>query len=177
MAYAVSAWFDPTLEDQVRAIWRILSEAALSSTLHTGPYRPHVTLGICEELDRGSFSSDLHRALQTSRAGIPVALPSLGVFHNDPPVLFLGVTVSRALLELHALVHRLLARHGRRPHDYFLPDRWNPHCTLAPSIETTKLMQAVALSSELKLPLVGAIRHLGIIDTPAEVELEAIKLE
>jgi 2'-5' RNA ligase len=173
MAFAVSAWFDAALEARVRAIWKLLSEASLSSDLHKGPYRPHITLSIYDELDRSAFSGALRGAVQ-AHAGLPVALPSVGVFNNDPPAIFLGVTVSQALLNLHALVGRLLVAYGKGPHGYFLPDRWNPHCTLAPAIEPTKLAHAMILLSELKLPLVGSIERLGIIETPAEVELEAI---
>jgi 2'-5' RNA ligase len=175
MAFAVSAWFDPALEARVRAIWRLLGEAGLSSDLHEGPYRPHVTLGIHDELDRSAFSAALRGALR-GRGGLPVALPSLGVFANDPPTLFLGVTTSQALLDLHALVHRHFRAHGKGPHAYFLPDRWNPHCTLAPAIAPAELARAMILLSEQKLPLVGRIERLGIIETPAEVELEAIDL-
>ena len=175
MAFAVSAWFDAALEGRVRAIWRLLSETNLSCDLHKGPYRPHITLGICKELDRSAFSAALRGAIQ-GHASLPVALPSLGVFNNDPPAIFLGVTVSPALLDLHALVHRLLIAQGKGPHVYFLPDRWNPHCTLAPAIGPAELARAMILLSELKLPLVGSIERLGIIETPAEVELEAVDL-
>jgi 2'-5' RNA ligase len=173
MAFAVSAWFDAALENRVRTIWRLLSESHLSSALHEGPYRPHITLGVYEELDRNAFSGALRRAIRSLRRP-PVILSSLGVFNNDPPVIFLGVTVSPDILDLHALVHRLFHAHGQGPRAYFLPGRWNPHCTLAPAIEPTKLARAMAFLTEMKLPLVGSIERLGIIDTPAEVELEAI---
>ena len=173
MAFAVSAWFDAVLESRVRATWRLLSETTLSSALHEGPYRPHITLGIYEQLDRSAFSGALRRAIQ-AHASLPVVLPSLGVFNNDPPAIFLGVTVSQALLDLHAIVHRLFTAHGQGPFVYYLPGVWNPHCTLAPAIEPTKLARAMILLNEMKLPLVGSIERLGIIETPAEVELEAI---
>jgi 2'-5' RNA ligase len=175
MAFAVSAWFDAALEGRVREIWKLLSETGISSTLHEGPYRPHITLGLYEELDRSAFAHAL-RASMRNRAGLPVVLPSIGVFHNDPPTLFLGVTVSPALLDLHDRVHRLSTAHGAGPRDYFLPGRWNPHCTLAPAVEPTTLAKAIVLLSDLELPLTGSIERLGIIDTPAEVELEAIAL-
>ncbi|RIL05360.1 MAG: hypothetical protein DCC71_10520 [Proteobacteria bacterium] len=173
MAFAVSAWFDAALESRVRAIWTLLSESDLSSAFHEGPYRPHITLTVCEELDRSAFSGALRQAIGNSRP-LPVILPSLGIFNNDPPAMFLGVTVSRDLLDLHAVVHRLSTAYGRGPRAYFLPGRWNPHCTLAPAIAPTELARAMVLLSEMKLPLVGSIERLGIIDTPAEVELEAI---
>jgi 2'-5' RNA ligase len=175
MAFAVSGWFDAALESRVRTTWTLLSEAALSSAYHEGPYRPHITLAIYEQIDRTAFSAALHRAVQ-GHAGLPVVLPSLGVFNNDPPAIFLGVTVSQALLDLHAIVHRLLTAHGQGPRAYYLPGRWNPHCALAPGMAPAKLAAAMILLSEMKLPLEGSIERLGIIDTPAEVELEAIEL-
>lgn len=175
MAFAVSAWFDAALEGRVRSIWRLLSERHLSSSLHEGPYRPHITLGVCEELDRSAFSSALRRAIPSSRR-LPAVLPSLGVFNNDPPAIFLGVTVSPDLLDLHALVHRLFPAHGQGPSAFYLPSRWNPHCTLAPAVGPTELARAMILLTEMKLPLMGSIERVGIIDTPAEIELEEITL-
>ena len=177
MAFAVSAWFDVNTENKVRDIWRILHESEVSSRFHTGPYRPHLTLGVYESADVEELVQQLGRYTQ-QRTAFPISLSSLGIFcgmpgddSRVPRTLFLGVTVTRLLQELHADVHLLLGRLGSEPRPYYLPECWNPHCSLAVDLEATELVRAVDICQTTTLPICGQVDRIGIIDTPAEVEL------
>jgi hypothetical protein len=57
-----------------------------------------------------------------------------------------------------------------------MPGRWNPHCTLAPDLTNAKLPDFAEFGATLKLPIEGTIDRIGIIDTPAEIELKEILL-
>ena len=175
MAIAVSAWFDSPTEDSVRGIWSQLASRGISSLLHDGPYRPHVTLGIYEELHVPEFSKALREAVIDVEP-FECQMPLIGLFPNKPVVGFLGVTQTAGLNHLHQNVHQLMARFGTSPRPYYLPDNWNPHCSLAPDLSSESLGDFLQVAKELKLPLKASINRIGIIDTPAEMELESIKL-
>ena len=176
MAIAVSAWLDPQTESQVRDIWKSLHEAGLCSTLHLGPYRPHITLGVYQQLESlSTFTQALHQ-VAANTLSVECIFASLGIFLNERPVVFLAATVSEPLRALHVQVHQVLAQYGSDPIVYGLPNRWNPHCTLEPFVEKSKLTSVVDFLNELELPIVGTINRLGIIDTPREVELDEIYL-
>ena len=176
MAIAISAWFDPLTEARVRDIWQALHERNLCSTLHVGPYRPHMTLGVYQQLDSLPALTLALRQLTEQTAGFDCRFSSLGLFVNERPVVFLAATASEALSSLHVQVHQVLARYGRNPVAHGLPNYWTPHCTLALSLERAKLTPVLDYLLALDLPIVGQINRLGIIETPTEVELDEFPL-
>jgi len=174
MAIGVSAWFDPTSEKHVREIWKNLHGQGINSTLHTGPYRPHITFGIYNKLDVDGFMAAISK--KSKELGpLPFMLPSIGIF-SEPLAGFLNVTVTGQLLKVHSIIHKAMAAHGADPVPYYLPDRWNPHCTLAPDMSKEKLPDFARYAAGLQLPIEGMIDRIGVIDTPAEIELSEIKL-
>ena len=175
MAYGVSGWFDVATEARVRSVWGALHAEGLCSVLHEGPYRPHVTFGVYEEMDIEALRSELG-AFAGGVAPLECKLAYAGLFNNEPPVLFLAMTLSPAVLNLHFEIHGRMAKHGAGAKPYYLPGRWNPHCTLSPAIDKGTLPKAWALVQKAELPIVGRIDRLGLVDTPAEVELGALPL-
>lgn len=175
MVIGVSAWFDVRTESAVRDIWRMLADAGISRTLHHGPYRPHVTLAVYETIDRPTFTAALRRHLASVRS-FPVVFSGLGVFLNNPPTAFLSVTLSERLRQLHCDAHELLEHTGRGAVAYHLRDRWNPHCSLALELPGPTLPKAVEFLRTLSLPFEGLVDRVGIIDTPAEIELDVVPL-
>jgi 2'-5' RNA ligase len=171
MAYAVSAWFDPDLERRVRGVWGELYAHGVASTFHVGPYRPHVTLGISEMVDRERLGDALRSTVRRFEP-LPSVLSSVCFFTGARPTVYLGITPRAELLDLHAAVHELLGAHGSGPVVYYLPGRWNPHCSLISGAEAVDRAAALTQLAELELPFRGTIDRLGLIDTPAEIELD-----
>ena len=174
MAIGVSAWFDEESELHIRAIWQCLHEQKINSTLHLGPYRPHITFGINDQLNVNEFVGTLSEELK-GNGPFPFILPSIGIF-SEPLAGFLNVTVTGQLLKVHSIIHKAMAAHGADPVPYYLPGRWNPHCTLAPDMSKEKLPDFARYAAGLQLPIKGMINRIGVIDTPAEIELSEIKL-
>jgi hypothetical protein len=175
MAYAVSGWFDEATAAQVHEIWNNLHESGICSVMHEGPYRPHVTFGIYEGLDVEALRVALGNYTE-GLAPLPCKLAYVGIFNNDLPTLFLAMTLSPALLNVHAEVHRYMSIHGTSPQAYYLYGHWHPHCTVSPGLPTEKLQKAWGLLQKVEVPIVGEINRLGIIETPAEVELATLPL-
>jgi hypothetical protein len=174
MAIGVSAWFDEKSEHQIRMIWKDLHERSINSTLHTGPYRPHITFGINEKLNVDKFAESIQNKLG-GNGPIPFILPSIGIF-TEPLAGIFNVTVTDELLKFHDTVQKLMAKYGSDQVPYYLPGRWNPHCTLAPDLTKDKLSDFAKYAAGLQLPIEGMINRIGVIDTPAEIELYEIML-
>lgn len=182
MAYAISLWFSRADEERIRAIWQVLHEKQLTSFLWSGNFRPHVTLAIYEKLDVAGFAGALRMHLEKITR-FEITLPALGLFCSPPGdvsvsgnAVFLSVTPTKGLLEFHATVHTLLAEFGESPRPYYLPDRWNPHSTLAREIASDQIPEVVAACQKFQLPIRPLVDRIGIIDTPAEIELECCYL-
>ena len=175
MAVGVSAWFDSATESSIRAMWKLLADAGLSRTLHNGPYRPHITLAVYETVDREAFVPAARQHLLSLRP-FRVVFAGLGVFLNDPPTAYLSVTPSDQLHQLHRDVHDLLRTHAQGPAPHCLRDLWNPHATLAFELPGATFPKAMDLLRAIPTPFEGTVDRVGVIDTPAEVELETVWL-
>jgi 2'-5' RNA ligase len=182
MAYAISLWFEKDGEDSIRAIWKELHDQGQTSFLWEGAFRPHVTLAIYEELNIDAFKSSLLH-LTSKTAPFEITLPSVGLFSSPPGELsvsgnaiFLSVTPTKALLDFHFQIHQLLSEYGKNPRPYYLPNRWNPHSTLARNISSKSIPIIVDTCQYVPLPIRPIVDRIGIIDTPAEVELECVSL-
>jgi 2'-5' RNA ligase len=166
---AASAWFDDEGDARVRQLWRALADAGVDDSMHAGPYRPHITLGLWKE-------SPVDVAVT---AQFSVTFRAFGVYpghRSDPerrPGIWLAPTVSHELRDLHERIHDRapgsLHRH--------VPGRWEPHCTLASRLRREDIARAVAVVVDADaLPLTVTITRIGLVDTPAEVELASIPL-
>jgi 2'-5' RNA ligase len=175
MATGVSLWFDAALEAHVRALWREIAQRGISRVLHDGSYRPHVTLGVWGRLDVPRFVP-LLRALAGTVRPLEIELSSFGAFPGDEGVAYLAPRVDTALIEFHRGVHALARSCGGDPVPWNSPDGWVPHCTVAWHATPAGVEETCRLALGAGLPWRGSAPFVGVIDTPAEVELHRIPL-
>ena len=170
MAIAVSLWFDTALEARVRELWRELAAAGVGSSLFDGRYRPHITLGVCEIARLDELEAALH-VWVAGKQPFGVQFQSVGLFPGGEGVVFLQPTATAALRTAQGEIFALVSSLGAQASPYFDPDRWVPHCTMAWGVPRDRVLKAADILLEKALPLEGTIAALGMIDTPAEVEL------
>jgi 2'-5' RNA ligase len=180
---AVSAWFDDAADAAIRELWRRMAEAAVDDSLHAGPYRPHITLGIWENVIAEVASVRVAGVISDLPA-FPVRFRAIGIFPPHPihrdvrqyAAVWLAPTISPALRGIHEKVHAAMPA-GGTPVQRSAPGRWNPHCTLAWRLTRQQALTAagVAMSANV-LPLTATVTRVGLIDTPSEIELETFPL-
>jgi 2'-5' RNA ligase len=121
------------LDDQhyalVENLWDELeTEYAIRSHYQT-PF-PHFSYHVAEEYDTDLVESILPRV--TSRCDtFRVRTAGLGIFSGDHPVLYLPVVRSPALSALHQKLWHELAEASAGTVEYYHPEWWMPHITLA----------------------------------------------
>ena len=175
MSTGASLWFNEPLESEIRNLWSDLAAAGISDGLHAGPYRPHLTLGVWDSLDPGPLAGVLREALKTE-IGPEVRFEAIGVFPGKHGVVYLTPGVTDALSLIRNRVKAAALELGGRPATWLPSGPWFPHCTLAWELTAAQLLDAVRRLLPVELPLTGRAVALGIVDTPAEVELERIPL-
>jgi hypothetical protein len=137
---SVELLLDPDTEARVRADWRNLADAGLSSlAAHTAPSnRPHITLLVRPALAPVAFTA------ATARLPVAIALAEPVVFaHGDRGVLAWRATLGDGLRELHRQVH--LAAGPGPDAAHTAPGEWTPHITLARRLRLAALPDALAL--------------------------------
>lgn len=161
MSYAVELYLDPATEAVVRQVWDRLAEAGVSASMRESGYRPHVSLGVSDGLDLEGAGAALE-ALAGRRSPFKLTFSYLGVFRSSEATVFLGVTVTRALLALHAEFQARFQPFAQGLWDYYRVDAWVPHCTLAFDLPPSQVPAAVAIAQEVALPITAQAVALGI---------------
>ena len=176
MATALSLWFEEALEQRIRSAWSELQNNGVTSPIYNGLYRPHLTLGIW---DFGNIElvKEALRGVLGSLVPIGLRFETVGQFPGEEGVTFLAPVPDTALFDMHAQVHGLCLKHGSPASSYYAPGRWVPHCTMTWKVSRREVLLVAEwiLSSGL-LPLQGFAVTLGLVDTPAEVELGRIDI-
>lgn len=166
MAYAVELYFDPEADARVRRIWSAIADAGLPQPMLNDVFSPHVTLGVCDQLDLSTFARPLQEFCATTTP-LPMALDHIGIFNTTEGVIFFAPTVTQALLELHIKFHDLFAQFAQYASNrwrYYLPGVWAPHCTLAFKLDANQLGQALRIAMQVQLPITLEARRLCIVE-------------
>jgi 2'-5' RNA ligase len=112
-----------------------------------------------------------------SLASVPLRFRSVRVFENPGPVVYLAPEDDDGeLAALHARLHALAAPHVSDPLPFTRPTEWTPHCTVAWRLSDARLVLIPRRIAEQWLPPAGEGVALGLVDTPAEIELGRIPL-
>ncbi|RKU17710.1 hypothetical protein C6503_10535 [Candidatus Poribacteria bacterium] len=166
MPFVVELYFDPSTEASIRNAWKAIDEASISDSMPKGGYRPHVSLGVCNHLDTNSLAQEL----STFAAGVApfrLSFPNIGIFPTSEGVVFLGVTVTEALLSVHAAFHEIFKKYAGEQREYYTVGQWTPHCTLAFGLSEVQIVEAVTLCRRIVLPSSTEVIEIGVVEVSA----------
>lgn len=175
MAYAIVMCFDPETERKIRTVWEKLAGGGVNfSPLNSG-WRPHISLAVFDRLD----VADAKAKLELFSSGISsfrLMLSNLGVFAGEESVLFLSPVVNERLLRTHRDLHRLFEDYADAEWEYYLEERWVPHCTLAERLPRSIVPKAAEIACEISLPINALAEDIALVEFRPVKELCAFKL-
>lgn len=175
MPYALQLYFDPGTDAMVRQLWCRFAEAGIARHLAESANRPHLTLAIYDDLDVAMAERELLLFVPTL-ATFPVTFAHVGVFIHPAAVVFLAPVVTSGLLELHRATHERFAGIGNGVHQFYLPGRWVPHCTVALHLAPQTLPLASEVVQEVPLPTTGTVTEVGIVRVSPTAPLGTVRL-
>ena len=156
-------YFDGETDAAIRRLWQIIEDAGLPSSMPSLNYPPHLTLVACEDMDLDRLRAQLP-AFVASHPPMLVQFSGLGIFNGRIPVIYLTVTVTQALLDLHARFETLAQVHLQGEGLYYRTGAWIPHVTLDQEfpLELTGAITNALLRHPL--PKAGLLRELVLVD-------------
>jgi 2'-5' RNA ligase len=172
MSFAVELYFDEAAEKTLREAWKAMADAGISTALLDGIQRPHVTLGVSDEISQ-TFKNAL-ALFAKEIAQFELSLSSVGAFNTAEGVIFLAPTPTRALLDLHKRFHAFFDEHAGKKWPLYLSGTWVPHCTLAFRLTPEQLRRGFDIAAEIKLPLTCRIIEIGLLSGVGEPEKELV---
>lgn len=145
MAHSIELLFDPDTEGVLRQMWDDLAALKRAGLpIRIPPGRPHVTVAVAQRIN-----PDVDELLLPVARELPLrCVVGAPVLFGRGNVVFTRLVVpSRALLDLHAEVHRLCGPHlVPEPMANSLPGQWTAHVTLARRMEAAHLGTALAVA-------------------------------
>ena len=161
MPFGAVLLFDEETEAKVKGAWTALADAGVSRSMRMPGFRPHLSLSVGDRLEVERVGEGL-ASLARSAPPLPVGLPGLGIF-ADTGVVYVGVTPTEALLDLHRRVDAVCEGAGSLE-DWYRPDGWVPHVTLAFGLDANGLADAVRVLAGLPLKLAARAEVLALVE-------------
>jgi 2'-5' RNA ligase len=147
----------------VRNIWQALADANVSTSMIDKPFHPHISLGMIPYEKQSGFQNTL-KSFATQLSPISVNMPHYGIFTSPGHVIFLGVTVTDALYNLHRTFYQAFANDVDVT-TLYTPDFWIPHCTLAYDLTAEKAPLALGVCQQFPLPITSYINEIGVVES------------
>ena len=129
MQYAIEMYFDNETEEKLLALSESVAKAKLSTKFLEWKTRPHLTLACFNDVDEAKCVGQLERFAASHRP-LPAYIGSVGMF-NDTRTIFASPIMNEAMYQLHRELHEALRDFDTAGWEWYLPNRWVPHCTLA----------------------------------------------
>lgn len=129
MKYAIEAYFDRDTEAALAHLAGRVAEEGISTKFLEWKSRPHITLACYNDIDEADCIPKL-KAFAAAKGKLPIAFHSVGMF-TDTGTIFASPVGNGALFALQRELHAVLCGYDATGWDWYLPDRWTPHCTLA----------------------------------------------
>ena len=163
MPFVAELYFDPPAEERIRGAWKTLDEAGISDSMPKGGYRPHVSLGVCGDLEVNPLAQELS-TFAVSAKPFRLLFPSIGVFSTSEGVVYLGATVTEQLLNLHTAFHEIFKKYAKEQREYYTVGQWVPHCTLAFGLSEDQIAEAVTVCRQIDLPVSTEVSGIGVVE-------------
>ena len=162
MPFVVELYFDSSTEATIREAWEAIDDAGISDSMPKGGYRPHVSLGVCDHLETDSLALEL-TTFAVSITPFRLSFPNIGIFSTSEGVIYLGVTVTEQLLNVHTRFHEIFKKYAEEQREYYTVGRWVPHCTLAFGLSENQIIEAVTICRQIDLPISAEVKEIGVV--------------
>lgn len=129
MQYAIELYFDKETENKLFHLAQMVAEKNLSTKLLEWNTKPHLTLACFNNVDEQKCINQLKNFAQCHKV-IPVHIGSIGMF-NDTKTIFASPVMNRSMYQLQEELHKCLNDYDTCGWEWYCPDSWVPHCTLA----------------------------------------------
>lgn len=129
MQYAIELYFDAETERQMLALSQKIADAGISSKFLEWKTRPHLTLACFSDVDEAECADRL-KTFAGTHAAMPAWLGSVGMF-TDSRTIFASPVMTSAMYRFQHELHQCMQGFDTKGWEWYLPERWVPHCTLA----------------------------------------------
>lgn len=170
MKYAIELYYDEKTEEQLYDLSKIVADIGLSTKFIEWKTRPHLTLACFNDVDEEKCIEQLKIFAQTNEK-MPAYIASVGMF-NDTKTIFASPMMNESLYAFHRKLHECLNGFDTTGHEWYCPNNWMPHCTLALTKEDEEevFYKACDLILHKFKKMAGEFTSIGLVKISFPVE-------
>lgn len=129
MKYAIELYFDSETERKLTDLSQRVADEKLSTKFLEWKTRPHLTLACFNDVDEEKCVQCLKDFSKIHKA-VPAYIGSVGMF-NDSKTIFASPMMNESMYQLQRELHDFLKDFDSTGWEWYCPNRWVPHCTIA----------------------------------------------
>lgn len=170
MQYAIELYYDEKTEQKLFQLAERVANEGFSTKFLEWKTRPHLTLACFNDVDEDACKKKLSMFAESHKQ-MPAYIGSVGMF-PDTKTIFVSPVMNSGMYQLQRELHECLNDFDTKGWEWYCPDRWVPHCTLALTGEDDE--QAFFGASDLILhefqKLSGMFAAVGLVKITFPVE-------
>lgn len=129
MQYAIEMYYDEVTENAICNLAFQIAGNGISSKFLEWKTRPHITLACFNDVDEEQCKK-LLKSFAVKHSKKPAYIGSVGMF-NDTKTIFLSPIMTKEMYDLQRDLHECMNSFDTTGWEWYCPDRWVPHCTVA----------------------------------------------
>lgn len=129
MQYAIELYYDKETERKLFSLAERIAEEKISTKFLEWKTRPHLTLACFNDVDEEKCSEQLKKFAQSHKR-MPADIVSIGAF-NDTRTIFVSPVMNRGMYQFQRELHECMNDFDKNGWEWYCPDNWVPHCTVA----------------------------------------------
>lgn len=170
MQYAIELYFDKETEELIFNLSKEIANQNISTKFLEWKTRPHLTLACFNDVDESKCIEHLNEFANKHKV-MPAYIDSVGMF-VDTKTIFVSPTMNSAMYQLQRELHEALNEFDSKGWEWYCPDEWVPHCTVALTSEDER--EAFFQASDLVLhefrKMCGKFVSIGLVKITFPVE-------
>ena len=120
---------DKETENKLLCLANVIAEKGISTKFLEWKTRPHLTLACFNDVNEIECIERL-KDFAKNHNKMPAYLSSIGMF-NDTKTIFISPDMNSSMYQFHRELHEILSGFDSKGWEWYCPDGWVPHCTVA----------------------------------------------
>lgn len=129
MQYAIELYYDKETEDKLFELAKRVADEKISTRFLEWKTRPHLTLACFNDVEEAKCIEKL-KAFAKDHKTMPAYIGSIGMF-NDTKTVFVSPVMNSSMYQFQRELHEFLEEFDTKGWEWYCPDMWVPHCTIA----------------------------------------------
>lgn len=129
MKYAIELYYDKETEDKLFELVKRVADEKISTKFLEWKSRPHLTLACFNDVEETKCIEKL-KVFAKNHKAMPAYIGSIGMF-NDTKTIFVSPIMNSSMYQFQRELHEILNGFDIKGWEWYCPDRWVPHCTIA----------------------------------------------